>query len=272
MNSLVSISIPTLVGIDIFSSKVIKDAMFYIQTLRDSGITIDIEYKSCNTLEGDGDFVKEQFDIDTLIGLLSINNIGDSISYFNTLYNGEFNSTKFKIFDMIEKSYLDKYGFSVREGPLFQKYHELYTKIAITEKSLSEMKTKFDRLSQSKIIQLRLGSIMDECGKFIFSPCQNENIVIEKLNHILNQYKIVMDDQLNRGSKVFKKEINIEEKKAMTIKKNKYGQFVYDKYNFVFDPKDKCIIGVSNGIGGVNPLNEENINICEKIGINYKKS
>ncbi|MDD4930641.1 MAG: hypothetical protein PHG66_00610 [Candidatus Colwellbacteria bacterium] len=266
MNSLISISVPTEAGIDIYSSKIINDTVFYIQTLRESGITIDIEYTDR----------KEQFGIETLVGLFLIDDLGDSISNFNELYNGEFNSTRFKIFDMIEKSYFDKYGFSIQDGPVFQKYHELHRKIAITEKSLTEMWRKFDAPSRSKIVQLRLEYVMDECNKFVIDPYQNEGIIIEKLESILKAYKKVMAYQSTVGAGVIdnepKREMDIESKKAMTIKKNKYGQFVYDKYNFVFDPKNKCITGVSNGIGGVNPLTEENIRLCMKIGINYKRS
>lgn len=266
MDSLISISVPTEAGIDIYSSKIIKNTVFYIQTLKESGITIDIEYTDH----------KEQFDIDNLVGLFLIDELDDSISHFNELYNGEFNSTKFKIFDMIEKAYFDRYGFSIQNGPIFQKYHELHRKIAITEKSLSEMWRKFDAHSRSKIVQLRLGHIMDECNSFIFEPYQNEAIIIEKLENILKAYKKVMAYQITVGAGAIdnepKREMDSESKKAMTIKKNKFGQFVYDKYNFVFDPKDKCITGISNGIGGIHPLDEDNIRLCMKIGINYKRT
>jgi len=263
MDSLISISVQTEVGISIYSSKIIKDSIFYIQTLKDSGINIVIEY---------GDRT-EQLGIENVVSLFSFDNSIESISHFNKLYNEEFNSTIFKIFQMIEKAYIDKYGFSIYDSPVFLKYHELRRKIAITEKSLADMYKKFDLHSRSKIAHLHIGHIIDECNKYILDPFQNEAIIVKKLEYILNQYKKVASYQLMVGTGVCvvetKKEIDPESKKSMTIKKNKYGQFVYDKYNFVFDPINKSITGVSDGIGGVVPLNEENIRLCVKIGLKY---
>lgn len=267
MNSIISISIPTEYGINIYSSKIIQNTMFYIQLLKSSDISITIEYSN----------KKDIFKIEDIISLFMIDDNVDSINHFNGLYNGQFNSSKIKLFDLIDESYLKQNGFSWFDSPIIKKYNDLQRKISITEKSLDGMMKNFDDNSRSKISKLRLsGTVVDECRKLLLDPIQNENKIVKNLELILREYSKIKSSQITLPilppniEQIKQKEIDSILKSSMTIKKNSYGQFIYEKYNFVFDPKDKCIIGVSNRVGGLYPLDEENIKLCNRMGLKFR--
>ena len=178
MNSIISISIPTEYGIDIYSSKVIQTTMFYIQLLKSSDISITIEYSNKKDIIKMGD----------LISLFTIDDNIDSISHFNALYNGQFNSSKIKIFDLIDESYFKKNGFLPVDSPIIKKYYDLQRKISITEKSLDVLMKNFDNNSRVKISKLGLGTVTDECRKLLLDPIGNENKIIKNLELVLREY------------------------------------------------------------------------------------
>lgn len=270
MNSLISITIPTELGIDIYSAKVIKNIPFYIQTIKEGGSGIFIEIKYSNDK-------KELFDIESLSSLFIIEDSHESVEHFNELYNGEFNSSvSFKIFDLIDKAYFDRYGYTIVNSPLFKKYNELHRKFSITEKTLSDTWRKFDENSRVKITSFKIDILMDDCKSLLMDPYKNEYKIIESLEFALREYKKIMTLQ-NSGSvdetlstpTTSTKTTNTS--LTTSIKKNKFGQFVYDKYNLVFDPKDKCIIGTPNGSGSITSLTNDDIRLCNKIGIEYRR-
>lgn len=234
MDSLITISVPTEFGIDIYSAKIIPNYPLYIRLIRESNITIDVQYNNSPIM-----FTNE------LIDLFIINDSTKTM-HFKGLYDDEFNtSPKFKIFDHIESAYIKKCGHSIYDHPEFKKYYELIRKIAITEKSLVVPSIKEKYLSQ-----------LTECKVLLFDPIKSETQIIEKLESILKGYKSSIS-----------KSHPLPIRERMTIKKNKYGQFVYDKYNFVYDPVGKSVIGVSDGSGGIYSLTEENCKWCEDNGI-----
>jgi len=251
MSQLLSISLPTKVQIDIYSAKIVRDAKFYIKLLNESPISIVINYSD----------EEEIFSGQSLCGLLEVTD--DSVTSFRELYGEQFNSTRFKLFDLIDDAYSSQYGFSIYDSPVFLKYKELKLKIEIVEKTMSDMWRKFDDSKRREISGLNMS--IDDCNILVFEdPIKNENDIITKLEDILRNYKRVICKNLDTSS--------TSKTNPLTIKKNKFGQFVWDKYNFVFDPREKCIIGSTTGDGGVTPLSREDVDTCKKMGVKYKET
>lgn len=262
--TLVSLSISTKYGINVYSSKIIDQYNFYTQTLRESGIDIILRYSN-------GEY--EKFNINDLLDSMNTSS-DDHTHYFIELYGREFNSSeKFKLFEMIESEYLSKYGYSIKDGPVFQKYNDLFRKIKIIERQTSDMWKVFSARSRTKIAQFPFGEKFDECYSLIQQPHNNEKQVIENLEYIISGYrKTQLEEKLEKEKEeeIRRKKEDLELKKNLTIRKNQFGQFIYDKYNLVFDPSDKCIIGMSNKMGGTYPLDLSGVQLCEKLKLKYK--
>lgn len=261
--TLVDIVISTKYGIDIWSSKIIDQYNFYTQTLRESGIDIVIKYN-----DGDVDI----FNINDLLDVM--NETPDHTHYFLELYGREFNSCdKYKIFDMIEEAYKTKYGYTISEGPIFQKYNELFRKIKIVEKQLMDIWKQLNEKSRVVVSQYSFDKTIRECYDLILEPHKNESEIIESLESVMSGYRQVqMDEHMERQREMEMERLKeeMEMKKDLTIKKNKFGQFIYEKYNLVLDPKDKCIVGVSNKMGGFYPLDLSAVQLCQKLKLKYK--
>lgn len=246
MSAIISISLPTSSEINIYSAKIVKNYTLFIKILKESDITLKIQ--------------NEIVPIKNLLNLFITDSNSENITYFKELYATEFNSSKYKIFDIIEESYIEHYGFSIKENPTVQKHSELLQKINITEKSITDMWKKFDEESRVKITSIKAEIILEECNDLLNDPRKNENDIISKLEFVLREYKNMVEIQ--------KESL----KKSLIIKKNSYGQFVYEKYNFILDPKEKVIIGVAEGFGKINILTKKDKEMCEKLGLKCKSS
>ena len=260
--TLVSITLPTKYGIDVYSSKIIDQYNFYIETLKESGIDIVLRYN-----DGEVDI----FNINDLLEAMESSE--DNTHYFLELYGRDFNSTNFKVFDMINEAYTQKYGYSVRDGPVYQKYNELFRKIKIVEKQISEIWKNFNEKSRVKIAQNFLEEKMNECYKLLNEPYKNNNKIVENLEYIMNDYARVRNEENEEKRKeeeIKQRREDLNRKKDMMIQKNNFGQFVYTKYNLVFDPKEKCVIGVANKMGGTYPLDLSGVQLCERLKLKYK--
>lgn len=67
--------------------------------------------------------------------------------------------------------------------------------------------------------------------------------------------------------------IIIPKGKPLTIRKNKYGHFLYPGTKLILSSaKDKTIKGVQNEIGECRPLQEEDINLCVLHNLKYTVS
>lgn len=261
--TLVSISIPTKYGIDIYSSKIIDQYNFYVQTLKESGIDVIIRYTNDE---------QDSFNINDLLESMNTTS-DDHIHYFLELYGKELNSTKFKIFDMIEESYFEKYGHKIKDGPVFQKYNELFRKIQIIERQTSDIWKKLNARSRTKVAQFPFTDKISECYDLLKNPHQNDKSIVENLEYIMNGYRKIMleekdEEKIEEETKRLEEEAEL--KKDLIIRKNIFGQFVYEKYNLVFDPKEKCIIGTSNKMGGSYPLDLPGVKLCDKLKLKYK--
>lgn len=261
--SLVSVTLSTKSGIDIYSSKVIDQYNFYVQTLKESGIDIILRYN-------DGE--QDVYNINDLLDCMNIVS-DDHIHYFNELYGKEFNSSsKFKLFEMIETAYNQKYGYSIKDGPVFQKYNELFRKIKIIEKQSSDIWKQLNARSRTKIAQLPFSDKLDECYDLLKEPHKHSIKIVENLEYIIGGYRKVVNeekDETKKDEEAKKIQEEKELRKDLTIRKNQFGQFVYEKYNLVYDPTTKCIIGTSNKMGGVYPLDYPGVKLCNQLKLKY---
>lgn len=261
--SLVSITLSTKTGIDIYSSKVIDQYNFYVQTLRESGIDIILRYN-------DGE--QEVYNVNDLLDCMSVVT-DDHIHYFFQLYGNEFNSSsKFKLFDMIESSYNQKYGYSIKDGPVFQKYNELFRKIKIIEKQTADIWKTLNARSRTKIAQYPFSDKLEECYEFLKEPHKHSDKIVTNLEYVITGYRKIVNEEKDENKKEEEDQKLLEEKELkndMTIRKNNFGQFVLVKYNLVFDPIKKCIIGTSNKMGGVYPLDYPGVKLCNQLKLKY---
>jgi hypothetical protein len=261
--SLISITLSTKTGIDIYSSKVIDQYNFYLQTLKESGIDIIFRYDN-----GEQDI----YNINDLLEYMNVSS-DDNIHYFNELYGKEFNSSsKFKIFELIDIAYNQKYGYTIRDSPVFQKYNELFRKIKIIERQSSDIWKQLNPRSRTKIAQLPFSDKLDECYNLLVEPHKNDSKIIENLEFIISGYRKIVNEEKEENKKEEEEKKRQEEKELrrdLTIRKNQFGQFVYEKYNMVYDPLKKCIIGTSNKMGGVYPLDYPGVKLCNQLKLKY---
>lgn len=275
--TLVTISIPTKYGINIYSSRVIDQYNFYKQTLRESGVDIILRYNT--TKESDDTFDNispdtECYNVNDLLDSMYDSSMDDQIHYHMEMYGKEFNSSdNFKIFKMIDDAYLEKYGHNIKDGPVFSKYNELFRKIKIVEKQSADIWKQLNARSRSLIAQFPFSEKFEECYDYLKSPHENDKKIVENLEYVLNGYRQVLVQEKDEKTQLAedKRQKEAEElKNGLIIKKNQFGQFVYEKYNLVLDPKDKTIIGTSNKMGGVYPLDLPGVQLCQKLKFNYR--
>ena len=262
--TLVNITVSTKYGVDVYSSKIIDQYNFYTQTLRESGIDIIFKYN-------DGE--QDVFNINDLLDTMEPSS-NDHTHYFLELYGRDFNSSsKFKIFDMIDEAYQTKYGYCIKDGPVFQKYNDLFRKIKIVERQMADIWKQFNARSRTKIAQHSYGDKIDECYNLLKEPHKNDKTIIENLENIMKGYRQIQLEEKAEKQKedeLKRKQEEAELKKDLTICKNKFGQYVYNKYNLVFCPKNKCIIGCANHVGGFYPLDINGVKLCEKLKLKYE--
>ena len=60
-------------------------------------------------------------------------------------------------------------------------------------------------------------------------------------------------------------------KVRVTIRKNSYGQYVVDQYQFVYDPVLKVVIGISNPDGSIRPLLKPDQETCQSLKLPFRK-
>ncbi len=259
---LVYLYLPTKFGINIYSAKVIDQYNFYIETLKIADISIELKYNNNDS---------ETFHINDILNLLEIENNQDNTYHFTEVYKTDFNSNdRFRIFDMIEKAYKNKYNTEIKNGGLFSKYNELFRKIKTIEKHTQLIYQTLDMESKKIIQDKGYHKYLKNCLDKLSDPITNEKEIIDKLEEMISVYRRLQFEE-NQNKKEKDKQFNDQKaKNDITIKKNKFGQFVYEKYNLVLDPSDKTIIGTANGMGGYYPLNCPNVELCKQLKLQYK--
>ena len=269
MNSsetIVSVSIPTKYGLNIYSSKIIDNYNFYVQTLRNSGLIIQFK---CD------EEIIETLNINKILDLCENNTKNDElVYYYKELHGKRFNSTIFSVFDIIEETYKTVNGFDIYDGPVFKKYNELFRKIKIIERQTSELWRKLNTMSRTKITDGGYLNNIQECNNLLEQdPFQNESMIITRLEEIIGKYrKCELEEKKEKEQKELdeKKKEEDELRKGLTIKKNRFGQYIYEKYNLVFDPVNRYVVGVSNGLGSHYELDIPHVRLCQKLKLNYK--
>lgn len=251
--SLISITLSTECLVDIVSMKIINHFQVYKKLLEESDLSIRVKYSNSH----------ESFNVLDIINSIIVRDIED-IESFRNVHGNEFNSSDehHKLFDIIDETYKDKYGHSIEEHPYYMKYRELYSKIQVCDSITSSIYERLDKSSINKYESYK--DTIDKCVSYLADPFVNENIVVHKLESIISIYKKAEEEQ---------KEDNLKksrESRELKISKNKFGQYVYEKYNLVLDPKEKCIVGVSNLMGGTYPLDLSGVNLCKKLNLKYK--
>jgi hypothetical protein len=290
IDTLISIDIPTRHGINIYSSIKISQYEFYKQTLRGEELTIVLNYEKTAETEGDeektaeteGDEEKTREDEDDNSDTFLVDDLLDAISVFpdkhtllfSELFGNEFNSSqKYRIFDMINESYHSKYGYDVLQSPVFKKYNELIRKTNIIERQTAEIYKTLNIKSKKKISELSLGDKIKKCHVLLLEPYKNDKEIVNLLEDVMGEYKscLIEEKEEKQKEEIRMKKIEDDElKNDLIIRRNTFGQFIYVKYNLVFDPKEKCIIGVSNKMGGSYPLDLGGVQLCEKLMLKYK--
>jgi hypothetical protein len=255
--TLVSVVLTTHSGIDIYSAHIIDQYSFYKQTLDEAQLAITI-------LNDEYPYSKLLFRVHE----------EDDLYHFRSLYGKEFDSSSnHQIFGLLEHEYQKRFGHKIIEGPVFSKYNELFRKTKIAEKQTTEIYKSLNARSKTKLAQSRsLDKIFSDLAEWLKTPHQNETLIIKTIEDLLGSYLRVLHEEKDEDKERLKLAREGEDKKnqeTLTIKKNNFGQFVYEKYNLIFDPKSRTIIGTANKMGGVYPLDRTGIDLCKKLKLQW---
>ena len=94
---------------------------FYYETLKRTKIEITLKYDGGGK-DDRGGKDSETFSIKTLLRLMTKS---DKSKQFLDFYDGrEFNSSKYKIFDLINDKYEAVYGYKIMNGQIFKLYYK----------------------------------------------------------------------------------------------------------------------------------------------------
>ena len=265
--SLVSITISTQFGVDVTCYRIIDNYNFYVQSLRESGVEIKFEYQS-NEID--------VFNIDDLLDVMTEHS-SDIVDSFIDVHGKSFNSSEsHKIFDLIDKSYIDKYGHKIEQSPVFQKYNELFRRIKTVQHNTLEQYKSFDVQGKISIDSEHFEKKFDELDVLLLEPHVNSKKIIEILDVIMNTYRLVQKQDKIRKQKekeeqeaIKKEKEEYETKKDRVIVKNSYNQYVYKNHSLVIDPKTGYVVGVDNKTGGVFPLDRCGMDLCKKLKLKF---
>ena len=278
MNSLLTISFQTKIGLYIYSSKIIPCGLFYIKLLNE-----------CNK-EGVIKIRKEKKEFKDILSLVVLNNNEEEVGCFKKLYGNEFHSCKdIDLFNIIDSYYKKEKESSIFETPLYNKFYELYNKFMITDKIL--------KLSIKPELVSSINSLLKECEKLLNSPIENESIILNKLQEVLtscnkkniniSQPQLLYKSEISKVTPLIPMEPTLSKEEPIVLKnhkvslgetgvlnkkqliRNNFGQFIYSAYNFIYDPLKKIVIGKSNLHGGIIPFDVFDYETCDKAGLKY---
>lgn len=281
--SLVCVALGTKFGVDIYSSKVIPHFAVYREILLESEFDICLDYKY-----GDEDDEGDVFSIKDVVESMNVLSGENCVKYFRGVYGEEFNSSDgFKIFDTIEASYIQEYGMPISLHEKYTAYEKCYKCIKQARDELENIYTNMNESSKTRVDNLMLREKMNECYKLLENYKNNEDLISKKTHAIILTAKNIKNTdnqssssqssiQSSQSSVVakstpVKSETPTESKSgSLVIKRNDFGQYVYEKYGLVLDPKEKLIIGRPNGMGGIYPLDTPLVELCKKLKLKYK--
>lgn len=257
--ALISISIPTDNGLCIYSAKIIESAHFYVHTIQESDFDVFI------TIDDERVPIKSSHIVENMI----IEDNLDKIACFRTLYGKEFHTCKFNIFTLIDEGYQTKYGKKIEQAPIYQKYTLLLNKIISVERQIETILSTLNLQSRKKIEERGLKSVGKECRKLLVDPITNEKDIVSKMDTCLLSYRNLVVEQkedIDNLENKLRQDAEQKEKDSMKILKNKFGQYVHQKYQMVFDPLHKEFVGIANGMGGMTSLTYPLIQLCKSKG------
>lgn len=290
--ALVELRIPTKYGVDVYSARIIEHPDFYIKTIKTSGISLELNYQpeiSISHTEDDSDVENdtveehpkrrkmvdwEHLPIPEIINRYQVDHSHDRIYHFKKCYGNEFNSCDhLKLFEIIENEYEKKYTTTIYQGPIYQKYNELCRKLTVSEKQTEEIYKRLDTDFRNDANNCQAKHRLDEARILIEQdPVANSSLVVGKLEEAMDTYREFYTKQKEKLQKMEEDKQKAKEaelRKDLTIEKNQFGQYIYKKFNFVFDAKTKSIVGVANGMGGYYPLDNQRIQICQQLKLPY---
>ncbi len=300
-DALVELRLQSKYGVDIYSAMIIQQPDFYIKTLKTSGISLELNYQphislmsqpqpqpqhekdNNSDVENDVEENKiprqlkvdwEYIPMSEIIPVFKVDHSIGRIHHFKKCFGTEFNSCEhIKLFEIIEIEYNKKYGTFVSQGPIYQKYNELCRKISMVEKQLDEMYKRLDADFRTELNNSQERSKIDECKILMEQdPLLNYTQIITKLEKVMDTYRDLYCQQKEKLQKMDEDKVKEKEtqlKKDLTIEKNQFGQYIYKKFNLVYDPAIKSIIGTANGMGGCYPLDSARIQLCQQLKMKY---
>jgi predicted 3-demethylubiquinone-9 3-methyltransferase (glyoxalase superfamily) len=264
--ALISISLPTDNGICLYSAKIVESAHFYVHTIQESEFDVVLQLSEEESVPIKSSLIFEHMVIEDNL---------DKIACFRTLYGKEFHTCSFNIFKLLEDGFQTKYGRKIEQGPIYQKNSQLLNKIISVERQIETILSTLNVNSRKKLEERGLKSVGKECRKLLVDPISNEKEINDKMDACLLSYRNLVIEQkedIDRLETKLKKEKEDKEKEKMTIVKNRFGQFVHQKYNMVFDPKTMEFIGICNGMGGMDTLTYPLIQLCRSKGWRFRSA
>lgn len=293
-DALVELCVETKYGVSVYSASIIEHPDFYIKTLKTSGIGLELNFQPHITIANDEDSDVENDTEDTpksrtiksgkidwenihisdVIPLFKVDHSFERVHHFKQCYGKEFNSCEhIKLFEIIETEYNKKYGTFVNQGPVYRKYNELCRKITMTEKQLDDIFKRLDTNFRQQVIDSQVRNRIDESKILIEQdPIANDSQIVSKLEEVMDTYRDFYCKQKEKLKTLEEEKIkqkDIELKKDLTIEKNQFGQYIYKKFNLVYDPSIKSIVGTANGMGGTYLLDAERVKLCQQLKIKY---
>lgn len=261
--ALISISISTDNGLCIYSAKIVESAHFYVHTIQESDFDVIL------IIDDERVPIKSSQIVENMV----IEDNLDKIACFRTLYGKEFHTCKFNIFGLLDEGYQTKYGKKIEQSSIYQKHTQLLSKIISVERQIETILSTLNLSSRKKIEERGLKSVGKECRKLLIDPISNEKDINTKMDACLLSYRNLVTEQkqdIDNLEEKLRNEAEQKEKDSMKILKNRFGQYVHQKYQMVFDPLTMEFIGIANGMGGMTSLTHPLIQLCKSKGWKFR--
>lgn len=251
--SIITLAVPTQFGITLKQTKLIEHFEMYSSILKQNSKEYNIQLT---------DDYNIYFSTD-IFGNITIEKNLEKIKAFNSLYSkGVTTNSEVDVFETMEKEYMKQNGHSIYNSELFVKYNHLVSKLKIIEKQLLSIKTKHPPITRVKqtifnsIEQMLSESYLSFVEILSTNQQTCDKICTERIQSILKH----IDEYVQY--------YNTDEK--ISIRKNKYGYYIFDKHNYVYDSELKKVTGVfveKNFVPIVEKLSEHDVKVCKYMGV-----
>jgi hypothetical protein len=195
MTEIVSLTLKTQFGVDVYSCAKIQNFSLYRKVLEESKFNVKLEYKGSDRFEYDD---IEEFEISDVV--LQMKTVTKSQQSVNDIHETVNSSSSHPLFDIIEKAYEDTYKEKISDNLIFKKYATMKNTIKTAENHINSIGRQFDKISLNKLSQFTPATIWEN----VYYKLNNEDpriidvAVNKKLEEIIAVYNNISHEQKER--------------------------------------------------------------------------